>query len=239
MEFRRLKADEIEARIQQANDKFCRILLYKNARVDMAILDETVGPMNWQRSHKEIDGKIYCAVAIRDEQGTWVSKEDVGVESNIDKEKGQASDSFKRACTNWGIGRELYTSPSIVLYKDDGAYKFKDGRCYDRFDVVDIGYSEAGAINKLTLVNASLGGKVVYEYGKKRQPQKITPEHLELLKASCAKTGIPEKVFTTHYSAVSITDLTEADYADICKNGASIIKAYQQRKEAYENRRNG
>lgn len=119
-EFRVLKADEIDVRVQQVienRDKFNAILLlYKDARCDMNILDETVGITNWQRSHDVVKGNLYCTVSIYDEdKNIWVYKQDVGTESNTESEKGEASDSFKRACFNWGIGRELYTSPFIYI----------------------------------------------------------------------------------------------------------------------------
>lgn len=111
LNFRRLRADEIDCRIASISDKGLSLLLYKDARVDQNILDETVKPLNWKRSHQSIDGRLYCTVSIRnDETGEWIDKQDVGVESYTEKEKGQASDSFKRACFNWGIGRELYTA---------------------------------------------------------------------------------------------------------------------------------
>ena len=126
---RRLRADEIEVRAAQCkkNTKgvvFASLLLYKDARVDMRLLDETFGPMNWQRSHEIIDGRLYCTVSVWDcEKKVWVSKQDVGTESNTEKEKGQASDSFKRACFAWGIGRELYTAPNIYVQLEDGEWK--------------------------------------------------------------------------------------------------------------------
>ena len=106
---RRLRADEIEVRAAQVAKNnsgvvYASLLLYKDARVDQRLLDETFGPMNWQREHTIIDGNLYCTVSIWDEKkGVWVSKQDVGTESNTEKEKGQASDSFKRACFNWGM----------------------------------------------------------------------------------------------------------------------------------------
>lgn len=121
MKFRDLKADEIECRVGTINAKGLTLLLYKDARCDMKLLDETVGAMNWMRKHYEHKGNIYCGIAIRDEEtGEWVEKEDCGSESYTEKEKGEASDSFKRAGTNWGIGRELYTSPFIWLNKELG-----------------------------------------------------------------------------------------------------------------------
>lgn len=124
---RTLKADEIEVRIGQVGqDKngngYATLLLYKNARTDMQVLDETFGAMNWQKDYKEIKGNLYCGVGIWDEdKQQWVWKWDCGTESNTEKEKGEASDAFKRASVNvsdgkgGGIGRELYTAPSIFV----------------------------------------------------------------------------------------------------------------------------
>ena len=114
--FRDLKADEIECRISTVKDKGLSLLLYKDARVDQNILDETVGAENWERDHKELKGNIYCGISIWDgSKKMWVTKWDAGAESYTEKEKGEASDSFKRAGFNWGIGRELYTSPFIWI----------------------------------------------------------------------------------------------------------------------------
>lgn len=116
MEFRPLKENEIEIRIGTISEKGLTLLLFKNARVDMEILDEVVGPMNWDRDHKEMKGNIYCGVSIYDkDKEDWTTKWDAGKESNTEAEKGEASDSFKRACVNWGIGRELYTAPLIWI----------------------------------------------------------------------------------------------------------------------------
>ena len=118
LEFRLLRANEIDCRISQVKQNGLSLLLYKDARVDQNILDETVGPMNWQRSHSRENAN--CTVSIWDEEKKmWVSKEDTGKESNTEAEKGLASDSFKRACFNWGIGRELYTAPFIWIDKRD------------------------------------------------------------------------------------------------------------------------
>ena len=121
-EIRPLMANEIEVRVGtlKKDGSGASYLLYKDSRCDMKILDEVFGAFNWQREHKELKGVIYCGVSIRSEQGEWVTKWDAGAESNVEKEKGEASDSFKRACTNWGIGRELYTSPQIwINFADD------------------------------------------------------------------------------------------------------------------------
>lgn len=114
MEFRKLKANEIDCRVAQIDKGWCTLLLYKDARVDQNILDETVGAMNWQKRYTRDNAN--CIVGIWDsEKNQWVEKEDTGTESATEAEKGLASDSFKRACFNWGIGRELYTAPTIFI----------------------------------------------------------------------------------------------------------------------------
>ena len=144
--FRDLRADEIECRVQSAKEKGVVLLLYKDARVDMNILDETVGASNWQREHYECKGNLFCRVGI--DIGThegkaerWVFKSDCGTESNTEAQKGEASDSFKRACFNWGIGRELYTAPFTWIPSDKcNISEGKNGskQCYDKFVVEKI-----------------------------------------------------------------------------------------------------
>jgi hypothetical protein len=164
--FRLLRADEIDVRIGQKGAKMTTLLLYKNARVDMDILDETVGPMNWQRRHYLVGENLHCAIPIwDDEKKCWVSKSDVGTESYAEKEKGEASDSFKRAGFNWGIGRELYTAPKIFVptnkinWRDDDPKK-----TYDTFHVAEIEYKDA-VISKLTIVNQN--GIVLFKFNGK------------------------------------------------------------------------
>lgn len=153
---RLLKADEIECRVSIINEKGLSLLLYKDARVDQKILDETFGIFGWKRGHQSIEGNLYCTVEILDkETGQWVAKQDVGTTGYAEKEKSQASDSFKRACFNWGIGRELYTAPFIWIPAGKAEIKSKENRyyCNDRFSVSSIGYSEDREINALMIVN--------------------------------------------------------------------------------------
>lgn len=125
MKFRDLTRKEIDVRVGQVGNGWATLLLYKDARVDMDILDETVGSENWQRRHYEVKGNMYCSVGIKC-GGEWIWKDDCGTESNTEKEKGESSDSFKRACVNWGIGRELYTSPKIFVDCETADKKIKD-----------------------------------------------------------------------------------------------------------------
>ena len=154
LEFRKLKAAEIECRIGTISEKGLSLLLYKDARVDMSLLDETVGPMNWKREHTRENRN--CIVSIWDsEKKEWISKEDTGTESNTEAEKGLASDSFKRACVNWGIGRELYTAPFIWVKAEDCNITNFGGktRCNDKFVVVKITYKKNGDIDGLAIKN--------------------------------------------------------------------------------------
>ncbi|MDZ4994016.1 hypothetical protein GNF80_13715 [Clostridium perfringens] len=157
LKFRTLKESEIDVRVATVTEKGVSLLLYKDARCDMNILDEAVGPMNWQRSHTRDNAN--CIVSIWDEdKKQWISKEDTGTESFTEKEKGQASDSFKRACFNWGIGRELYTSPFIWIAAKDCNIKPKgNGKftCMDRFKVKEIVYEDK-VIKKLVIWNNNL-----------------------------------------------------------------------------------
>lgn len=167
-EFRRLNADEIEVRVGQVLGKGSGVmlLLYKDARCDMNILDETVGPSNWKREHSRDNRN--CTVSIwDDDKKQWVGKEDTGTESNTEAEKGLASDSFKRACVNWGIGRELYTAPDIVCWARNGGIEFNDkGKCYQKFFVEGIHYSTTGEIDALS-IKADNGTRVFYYDNRK------------------------------------------------------------------------
>ena len=135
LQFRTLEANEIDCRVSQIASNWLTLLLYKDARVDMNVLDETVGAMNWKKSY--VRDNANCIVSIYDEiKKEWVSKEDTGTESFTEQEKGLASDSFKRACFNWGIGRELYTAPSIFITprKDMGGTTKDDEECKEFFE---------------------------------------------------------------------------------------------------------
>lgn len=160
-----LKAEDIECRIQKITKEGAVLLLYKTARVDMRILDEVYGEMNWQRHHEVVNGNLFCTISVWDsEKSQWVSKQDVGTESNAEAEKGQASDAFKRAGFAWGIGRELYDAPFIFVQAPIDKY--------DRFTVKEIKYSKTE--RKFTsLVIVDKNGKERYRLnGTKTDRQK-------------------------------------------------------------------
>lgn len=224
MEFRKLKASEIEARVATVTEKGCSLLLFKDARTDQNLLDETVGCLNWQRSHQLIGDRLYCTVSIWDaEKNQWVSKQDVGTESYTEKEKGQASDSFKRACFNIGIGRELYTAPFIWIKNCD--IKEKNGKytTYDRFKVDSIGYDEEGNINKLVIRNLgstfTSKNEIVYQLGdaqteeekmQAKSKEKITEMHVKSIRTTLEKNpeAMTEEGLCKYFKVKKIEDMT-------------------------------
>jgi hypothetical protein len=164
MQFRDLRADEIEVRVQSVHKtgKGLVLLLYKNARCDMNILDETVGPENWQNNFYENKGILFCSLGINTNYAhpelpdRWVWKDDAGVESNTEAEKGNASDARKRSGVAWGIGRELYTAP--FLWVPAEKCNIKDGKCYDKFEVEKI-VIDNKKITAISILNRSIKGE--------------------------------------------------------------------------------
>lgn len=156
MDFRPLTENEIECRVGTASEKGCSLLLYKDSRVDMRLLDEIYGVMGWQNSYKEIGGELFCTIEIWDsEKGQWIEKQSNGSPSNMEAEKGRASDALKRAGFMLGIGRELYTAPFVWITADKcNIGKNKQGKptCYDRFRCEKVRI-ENGAITGLSIYN--------------------------------------------------------------------------------------
>ena len=176
-QIRTLRADEIECRAQQTTEKGCVLLIFKDARVDMNVLDETFGIDGWQRTHEVINGNLFCNIEIwSDDKKCWVKKQDVGVESNTEKEKGEASDSFKRAGFNVGIGRELYSSPFIWINLDGSEVEVNmktqkhQLKRNVKFYVKTINYDKNREICELVIIDYK--GVVRYTFGG----EKIAPK---------------------------------------------------------------
>lgn len=212
LKFRKLKADEIECRVATVKDgKGFSLLLYKDARCDMNILDETVGCLNWQRHH--LRDNQNCIVSIYDEEKKmWIEKEDTGTESYTEKEKGLASDSFKRACFNFGIGRELYTAPFIWISET------KDNNKYGKYDVMTIDYDERGNISKLAIANEKTK-EVVYTFGMSKPKAKANTEPKAEVKTDganhCTNCGLPIVTMTLGgktFDAETIIEKSNASY---------------------------
>lgn len=232
-QIRLLRADEIECRIGTISEKGVSLLLYKDARADMKILDEVYGPLNWQRKHEMIGGSLYCIISVWDEsKKQWISKMDVGTESYTEKEKGQASDSFKRACVSLGIGRELYTAPFIWI----GASKVKIGKkpdqtgrgeeklfTYDKFRITDISYNGNREITGLTITNQD--GVIVYHLEEKASSQKpsgnadaakaetdFKPDRTQEITKELARTGVTLDTVLERYGVSNIQEMDNATY---------------------------
>ena len=189
----------------------------------MNILDETVGPLNWKREHSRENAN--CIVSIWDnDKAQWISKEDTGTESNTEKEKGLASDSFKRACVNWGIGRELYTSPFIWIPSNlckieySGRNDQYGNAIYmtkDKFEVSHIEVKDK-QITALKIVNTTSG--VECFKWKQAEAEKIEPiedgkltekEVNELLNYMQRKNLSDEKITTTLQKSYGVNTLNE------------------------------
>lgn len=215
---RLLKANEIECRVAVVNENGLSLLLYKDARADQRILDETFGIFGWKRSHQSIEGSLYCTVEIYDRgSSSWVAKQDVGTAGLSEKEKSQASDSFKRACFNWGIGRELYTAPFIWIGAEKAKIQKRGDKyyCNDHFSVDAIGYNGDREIDRLLIVNDR--GEKVYELkqgntasggntgqkGQKGQKAEggntITASQMEELHRELRRTGVELQAVQERY----------------------------------------
>lgn len=158
---RNLRKDEIEVRVASTQNNVAQLLLYKTARTDAAILDETFGQFNWQCSYSEIKGNLFCTISVRDPNtNEWISKSDCGAESNIEKEKGEASDAFKRSGFRWGIGVELYSTPRIKIPIEES--DMYNGRFCQSFSLKDIEISPDHKITSLTIQDRR--GNVRYTY---------------------------------------------------------------------------
>ena len=238
--FRALTAGDIDVRVAQAKENGVSLLLYKNARVDMNILDETVGPYNWMREHSRDNAN--CSVSIYDfEKSQWICKEDTGTESQSEAEKGLASDSFKRACVNWGIGRELYTAPFIWIsppgcnLKPWGMGKYK---CNDKFVVTEIEYNENREIVALRIARDDFGELTevfTYPQNKTRKTARNKPQNAPFVKMidAAQRTEVEEALddmkltaaaLHSRYGVSAVADLTEAQYKD-------FIESYRKFKE--------
>lgn len=254
---RKLRADEIECRVATVTKKGCSLLLYKDARVDMNLLDEEFGPMNWQRKHESIDGKMFCTISVwDDDKKQWISKQDVGTESFTEATKGESSDSFKRSGFCWSIGRELYSAPWIWISAPDvNLEEGKNGKLttYDHFTLKDIDY-DGDKISRLEIVNDKLK-RTVYTFGKltaatpkveempeKKETKKYVPNlvpkdadkgkpatigQVTQLETICSETGVPTNYVAQAYKVGEIKDLTRVQAYSAVNNFDMIKGKYE------------
>lgn len=230
--FRKLTANDVEARVQSADKDGFVLLIYKNARVDQNILDETFTPFGWQNKYEEVKGNLYCSIGIRTAINEWIWKSNCGTESYTEKEKGEASDAFKRAGFNWGIGRELYTAPKTKI---KGHTVQKDNKYvpeYYAFDVVRLEVSDElpRRITALTITGKSMQGgyheDTIFEWVDKQPKAEPKAEQKTEPKASPKQIEMLNKLYKAeemqtiyNWAKVSrIEDLTVAQASKLIAN---------------------
>lgn len=236
-EFRDLTKDEVECRVGTIDvNKGCSLVLFKDARCDMNILDQKFGITGWKRHHESINGNLFCTVEIWDDsKKEWISKQDVGKKTGVEKEKGQASDSFKRACFNIGIGRELYTAPFIWIYPKD--VKIENGKVKDSFSVADLEI-ENKKIVKLKIRN-NRTKKVVFSFPSSKDEQdqgemhqepvgkqKISKEKQKSLLEFCDEKHLDIGKILDSYALKDISELNENQHATIIRVHAQYMKQW-------------
>lgn len=231
LEFRLLEKEEIECRVQQVmkDNSGCILLLYKTARTDYNLLDEVVGAMNWKCDYKEIKGNLYCEISIYNKDlQQWISKSNCGVESNTEAEKGEASDSLKRAGFVWGIGRELYTAPFtyIKLTPDD----FVNSKLKTQFKVKEIGYTYRN-ITKLVIEDNKGNVRFSYNNTEKAENKDFQIERKQINEQ-------PKETPKKAQRKADNSDLPFTDAKDLVNNLALVGKTdemLEEEKKASQN----
>lgn len=236
METRKLQAKEISCRVQQINENGLSLLLYITSRAAMNLLDDTFGPLMWKRESKEVNGEERCVVSVyNSEIREWISRDDVGTASYTEKEKGRASDAFKRACVNFGIGRELYSAPYIWITNAQATIKKKAVKdrdvyyTYDKFAVKSITYNGKGEIDSLEIYNTTQG-EVVYRLFP---TEHITKPMLITLEKAIKEIG-DYNYFDVQkiYDMCSITCLKEMDVKDYQSVYNKLLKMIDMKKKS-------
>lgn len=232
-----LKPEEIEIRVQQITEKGAQLLLYKDSRCDKRILDETFGIFGWKDRYEEIKGNLFCTISIYDEaEQQWIDKCDCGTETFSEKEKGEASDAFKRAGFNVGIGRELYTRifyfASVPTKKNDKG-KYDLANKYEKFTVAEISTNEeTEKIEKIKIADSK--GNIVFSYGypkttaKKEETKKMDKpvEMIEEGQITAIRILLKdhEELKKAVYKKLGITSSTEMPSKLTKAQGTSLIK---------------
>lgn len=233
---RSLRPEEMEIRVQQVTEKGAQLLLYKDSRCDKRILDETFGINGWKNRYEEIKGNLFCTISIYDdEKQQWIDKCDCGTESFNEKEKGEASDAFKRAGFNVGIGRELYTRifffASVPTKKNDkGKYELVNK--YEKFTVAEISTNEeTEKIEKIKIADSK--GNIVFSYGYPKTSTKPATKKVDKPVEMIEEGQITairillkdhEELKKAVYKKLGITSSTEMPSKLTKAQGTSLIK---------------
>ena len=220
---RKLTKDEIEFRIGQVsrNKTKATLLIYKTARTDMALLDETYDAENWQSDYKDLKGVMYCGIGIRASKlnpdlpnNEYVWKWNAGSESNTEKEKGEASDAFKRAGFLWGIGRELYLWKNIWINYDEKNDK------YAKYSAEELEYDEEGNPKKLIIINDR--NDIVYKFGELRKESERVTKIRHLLRGQNKYTlESVKKAVANNYNGLTLDGITAQEYNKVYNQTAS------------------
>lgn len=217
-EIRLLKANEIECRVATINEKGVSLLLYKDARVDQKILDETFTPLGWKKTYQSIDGNLFCTVEIYDpDKNEWIQKQDVGVASYSEPVKGSASDAFKRASFCVGVGRELYSAPFIWISANKIKMERKENRwtTNEKFSVQYISYNNDREISGLIISNSE--GKILYEMKpqiliRPAEPEGLTETQRKEMEEELNRTGVLMGTVLRRYGLKDINEMTTEIY---------------------------
>lgn len=233
MEARKLQAKEISCRVQQITADGLSLLLYITSRAAMNLMDDTYGKLMWKRESKEVNGEERCIVSVYNKEiHEWITRDDVGTASYTEKEKGRASDAFKRACVNFGIGRELYSAPRIWITNAQAKIQKKKDKdvyyTYDRFAVKSITYNNRGEIDSLEIINLSRDKEVVF---KQFPTIRITKPMLITIQDAIKEIGdFNDFSVDKIYDMCSISDLKEMSVNDYESVYNKLIKMIDMKK---------
>lgn len=118
---------EVRWRVQSfsTSKAFATCVAYISSRDVQNRLDKVCSPGMWQTDFRVINDNLYGGIGIKI-GSEWVWKWDCGVESQVEKQKGEASDAIKRAAVQWGIGRDTYEMDLFRVRSSE--IKTKDNR---------------------------------------------------------------------------------------------------------------
>lgn len=238
MNIRALRPDEIELRVSQITANGFQLLPYKDARVDMALLDETFGIFGWKDYYKEIKGNLYCTISIwDDDKKQWIEKEDCGVESGTEKQKGEASDAFKRAATRVGIGRELYSK--IFIFIKGGTKQVMNGKeptlkngkpiyklenPYEKYRVAEIIVDEATRkITYLRIIDSK--NESIFSYGIRGGVEQITKSQVVVIDGLAKSAKVDIAAMVEFYGVNTFNEMSQGQYNEAINTLNKRLKA--------------